>query len=330
MPRQARLDSPGTLHHVIVRGIERRDIFKNNHDRADMVTRMGKLVKETKTDIYAWSLMTNHIHLLIKSGPYGLSQFMMRLLTGYAINYNLRHRRYGYLFQNRYKSIICDEDVYFKELVRYIHLNPLRAEIVKNMTELDQYPWSGHSVIMGYKKRAWQDVNYVLSWFSPRKAKAKNIYRHYLKEGIMEGKRDDLVGGGLIRTLGGWSQVLSKRKSGKKIISDERILGQDEFVERILGEADKQLKRQLAINIIRIEAGKKILNACNREKISVEELRGGSRRGRVSDLRARLAIELVKDYGMTLAEAARQLGVSTSAISKIFARKYNINRSLSR
>jgi REP element-mobilizing transposase RayT len=121
MPRQARLDAPGTLHHVMVRGIEKRYIVDDNLDRENFVTRMGELCLETKTVIYAWALMSNHAHILLRSGPEGLSRYMRRLLSGYAITYNLRHRRYGHLFQNRYKSIVCEEDVYFKELVRYIH-----------------------------------------------------------------------------------------------------------------------------------------------------------------------------------------------------------------
>ena len=321
MPRQARLDTPGTLHHVIIRGIEKRNIFDDKYDRANIVVRIEELAKETGTSIYAWSLMTNHVHILLKSGPHGLSQFMRRLLTGYAITYNLRHRRYGHLFQNRYKSIICDEDVYFQQLVRYIHLNPLRANLVKNITELDRYPWSGHSVLIGHKKREWQDSDYVLSWFGKTKVGARKKYRRYVEDGIEEGNRDDLVGGGLIRTLGGWSQVLSHRKGNGKIVTDQRILGQGDFVERIIGEADKRIKSQVSVNERQINAEKKIHEACKAEGINIEELKGGSRRAHISDLRARLAIDLVTDHGLTLAESARQLGVSTSAVSKIFIRK---------
>jgi len=320
MPRQARLDSPGTLHHVIVRGIEKRNIVDDKSDRINITTRMGELALETETSIYAWSLMTNHMHILLKSGPYGLSKFMRRLLTGYAITYNIRHRRHGHLFQNRYKSIVCDEDVYFQELVRYIHLNPLRAKMVKSMSELDRYPWCGHSAIMGRKKREWQDIDYVLSWFGKNGDNARKIYRKYVKEGIEEGRRDDLVGGGLIRTLGGWSQVLSLRKSKDKVLSDERILGQDDFVERVIGEADKRIKAQISINERKVDAEKKIHEVCKRTGVNIEELKGGSRRGPLSELRARLALELVREYGLTLAETARQLGVSTSAVSQILIR----------
>jgi REP element-mobilizing transposase RayT len=285
---------------------------------------MGDLAQETGTSIYAWSVMTNHAHILLKSGPQGLPQFMRRFLTGYAITYNLRHRRKGHLFQNRYKSIVCDEDVYFQELVRYIHLNPLRAKIVKNLTELDRYPWCGHSVIMAKKKREWQGRDYVLLWFGKKEAEAKKAYRQYVKEGIEQGRREDLVGGGLVRTLGGWSQVLSLRKSNDKVLSDERILGSGEFVERIIDETDGRIKCQVSINERRINAEKAIREICKKEGINIEELRGGSRRERMSQIRSNLAIEFVENYGLTLAEAGRQLGVSTSAISKIFMRsKYS-------
>jgi REP element-mobilizing transposase RayT len=320
MPRQARLDSPGTLHHVIVRGIEKKEIVSDKYDKADFVKRMGELAQETGTSIYAWSLMTNHAHILLKSGPLGLSKYMRRFLTGYAITYNIRHKRHGHLFQNRYKSIVCDEDAYFQELVRYLHLNPLRAKIVKDMSALDRYFWCGHGVIMGTKRREWQDRNYVLAWFGTKESEAKRTYREYVKDGIEQGRREDLVGGGLIRTLGGWSQVLSLRRSKEKVLSDERILGSGEFVERILEEAENEVKYQVSINERRIKAEKKIQEICRREGLNKEELQGGSRRGRISRIRAQLAIELTERYGLSLAEAGRQLGVSTSAISRIFMR----------
>ncbi|MCD6297479.1 MAG: transposase [Deltaproteobacteria bacterium] len=320
MPRQARLDSPGTLHHVIMRGIEKKNIVDDKYDRANMVSRLGKLAEETKTSIYAWALMSNHMHILLKSGPHGLSQFMRRLLTGYAITYNIRHRRHGHLFQNRYKSIVCDEDSYFQELIRYIHLNPLRAKMVKSMSALDRYPWCGHSAVMGRKKVEWQEIDYVLSWFGKKKTIARKAYRRYVQDGIEDGRRDDLVGGGLVRTLGGWSQVLSLRKIKDKVLCDERILGRDEFVERIIAEADKRIIGQTSINERKINAKKKILEVCGKKGVSIEELKGGSRRGRLPEVRAQLSMELVRDYGLTLAETARQLGVSTSAISRIFER----------
>lgn len=149
MPRQARLDAPGTLHHVIVRGIEGREIVDDEKDRKKFVDLMGSLASETDTHIYAWALLTNHAHILLRSGPLGVSKYMKRLLTGYAVFYNRRHRRHGHLFQNRYKSIVVEEDPYFQELVRYIHLNPLRARMIDSFAKLNRYRWCGHSVILG-------------------------------------------------------------------------------------------------------------------------------------------------------------------------------------
>jgi REP element-mobilizing transposase RayT len=109
MPRQARLDAPGTLHHVMIRGIEKRNIVDDNWDRTAFVSRLGDQAKKTGTSIYAWSLLKNHAHFLLRSGYSGLPKFMRRFLTGYAVGYNRRHKRFGHLFQNRYKSILCED-----------------------------------------------------------------------------------------------------------------------------------------------------------------------------------------------------------------------------
>jgi len=101
MPRLARLDAPGILHHVILRGIERRKIFKDDQDRNNFLERLSDLLPATKTPCYAWALLPNHAHFLFQSGETGLSTLMRRLLTGYAVTFNRRHRRHGQLFQNR-------------------------------------------------------------------------------------------------------------------------------------------------------------------------------------------------------------------------------------
>jgi putative transposase len=321
MPRQARLDAPGTLHHVIIRGIEKRKIVDDKYDRKNFVTRVGDLASDTKTEIYAWSLMSNHAHILFKSGPQGISKYMRRLLSGYAISYNLRHKRHGHLFQNRYKSIVCEEDAYFQELVRYIHLNPLRARIVKDLSSLDRYPWCGHSVVMGKRKHEWQNVNYVLSWFGRKEGQARKAYREYVKNGLSDGRRPELVGGGLIRSIGGWSAVMSLRRSNDRVFSDERVLGSGEFVEKLIIEADERIKYQYSGNTQRKLAVKLIREVSEKEGINLKEMQLGSRRGRIPRMRSDLAYRLITEYGMTLAETGRQLGVSTSAISKILKRR---------
>jgi putative transposase len=127
MPRKSRIDAPGALHHVIARGIARREIFLADADRDDFLKRLADILMESKTACYAWVLIPNHLHLLLRTGTTPLSSVMKRVLTGYAVGFNRRHNRQGHLFQNRYKSILCQEEPYLLELVRYIHLNPLRA-----------------------------------------------------------------------------------------------------------------------------------------------------------------------------------------------------------
>lgn len=246
---------------------------------------------------------------------------MRRLLTGYAINYNLSHKRNGHLFQNRYKSIICEEDSYFRELVRYIHLNPLRAKLVENLDGLDQYLWSGHSVLVGKQKNDWQDKEYVLGWFGKSKKEALKAYRNYMKKGIGKGRRPELVGGGLVRSKGGWSQVKSMRRADFREKSDARILGSGEFVEQVVREASIKVKYQFTQNERKRKAEKYIAEVCKQERLNIIELRSGSRRQHLSRARALIANHIVTNFGVTLAEAARSLGVSTSAVSKMLNRQ---------
>jgi len=136
----------------MARGIERRKLFRDDKDRNSFLDRLAVILEETQTQCYAWALIPNHFHLLLRTGPTPLSKVMRRLMTGYAVTFNKRHKRSGHLFQNRYKSVVCEEDAYLLELIRYIHLNPLRAGLVKDLKELDKYPWTGHSAILGRRK----------------------------------------------------------------------------------------------------------------------------------------------------------------------------------
>lgn len=216
MPRTARIDIPGLLHHVIARGIERRDIFMDDEDRHSFVERLSSLLEKTETSCYAWGLMSNHVHLLLRPTRVKLSTFMLRLLTGHAVTFNLRHDRSGHLFQNRYKSIVCQEDEYLLQLIRYIHLNPLRVNMVADMKGLERYRWSGHRVLMGKQELPGQEVDYVLGLFWKSRSRARRRYKEFVADGIDEGKRDDLEG-----------------RAGNTEMADARMLGGEEFVEEI-------------------------------------------------------------------------------------------------
>lgn len=315
MPRGARLDAPGTLHHVIIRGIEKGNIVRDDEDRKEFLRRMGELALGTGTSIYAFALMTNHAHLLLKSGEQGLSSYMRRLLSGYAQYFNRRHQRVGHLFQNRYKSIICEEEAYFDKLVAYIHLNPLRAGLVHSFEELESYPWCGHAVLMNKIHYPWGDRDYVLLFFGNGEGEALHAYQEYLEEEHGVDREKELSGGGLLRSHGGWSQVQSMRKRGIKVLSDDRILGGDAFVREVLQDAEEEEKVLLSAKERSVQVTADIEEACRDAGVTVKALRSGSRKGSLPSVRKRLAEKFVHEYGFSLAETARQLWVTTAAVS---------------
>ncbi|MDT9547239.1 MAG: transposase [Chlorobium phaeovibrioides] len=321
MPRGPRLDAPGTLHHVMIRGIDRGNIFLDDTDRAEFLARMGRLAKASGTGVYAFALMSNHVHMLLKSSADGLSAFMRRLLSGYAQFFNRRHKRVGHLFQNRYKSIICEEDAYFEKLVAYINLNPLRAGLVGTLKELSLYPWSGHAVMMNELVREWMDREYVLRFFADSEGAARKAYLEFVEQEIDIDREQELSGGGLLRSQGGWSKVLSMRKSGEQAQGDDRILGGDKFVREIIREAENRTDVQSSGT-----KGQELLNeavkqACADAVISIAYLQSGSRSGELPLLRKALARKAVWEYGVSLAGTARQLGVTTSAVSQMLKKK---------
>jgi REP element-mobilizing transposase RayT len=177
MPRSSRIDAPGALHHIIVRGIGRRKIFVDDIDRSVFLDRLGTVLSKSGTLCYACALIPNHFYLLLRTGNTAIATVMRRLLTGYAMDYNRRHRRSGHLFQNRYKSILCQEEPYFLELVRYIHLNPFRAKLVSDLRQLDRYAYAGHAVLMGKTNNDWQKTDDVLLRFGKRLSHARKKYR---------------------------------------------------------------------------------------------------------------------------------------------------------
>ena len=182
MPRQGRIHVDGGIYHVMQRGIERKAIFQDDADRAEFIRRLSESLKETGGKCYGWALMPNHFHLLIRTGKKPLSSLMRKLLTGYALYFNRRHRRRGFLYQNRYKSVLCQEETYLLELVRYIHLNPLRAKLVKDMRGLNKYKWSGHSVLVGERKADWQTTDEILERFGSKRREAIDKYIKFVEE----------------------------------------------------------------------------------------------------------------------------------------------------
>ncbi len=298
MPRAARIDIPDLLQHVIVRGVNRCDIFRDDDDRSRFLRSLSKFLVQTGTECLAWSLMTNHFHLLLCPRQTRLAPLMRRLLTGYAIYYNLRHKRSGHLFQNRYKSIVCDEDAYLLELVRYIHLNPLRAGLVADLAALDEYAWSGHAVIMGNGELEGQVVDDVLALFATKRIKARCHYHQFIADGVLQGKRNDLT---------------SSSKRQTKLPDDpydDRILGDGDFIEEI--RTRQELKPVFST---KIAIGELIRRACTHFAIAPESLQRRTRASGIAEIRSiicYLAVRLIDHNG---AEVGRRLGLSRSGVS---------------
>jgi REP element-mobilizing transposase RayT len=320
MPRKSRIDAPGALHHIIVRGIDRSLIFRDEEDRRCFADRFGALLTETNTGCYAWALMPNHFHLLLRSGAQPVAGLMRRLLTGYAVGFNLRHRRWGHLFQNRYKSILCQQEPYLLELVRYIHLNPLRAKIVESLEALDDYPYCGHSVLIGRQPADWQDTRSILKRFGRRVGQARRAYREFVRKGIELGRRPELIGGGLIRSLGGWAEAKAQRSRRAYMKGDERILGDSEYVADVLRAADERLKKKYQLKAHGFDVDRVAERVAALLELSVEAVwAAGKHRGTVV-ARSLLCYWSVRGLGLSMSSLARRLGISPTSVSQSVAR----------
>jgi putative transposase len=207
MARKPRIEYPGAFFHIIVRGNNRENIFLNSTDYFRYLQKLGYFCEEGDTTLYAYCLMPNHIHLLVEMGKVSLSKVLQRFHTWYTLYFNRRYDRVGHLFQGRYKAILCDRDAYLLELVRYIHLNPLRAGLVE---VLEDYPWSSHRIYIGVDKSEAIDPSFVLGQLSRDPSAAKKSYKSFVMEAISQGRRQDLYK-----------------------VSDQRILGNEAFHKQV-------------------------------------------------------------------------------------------------
>lgn len=320
MPRHKRINLPGVIYHVISRGIEGGKIFRDNEDRDEFLRRLEIGLEKTGCQCIAWSLMPNHFHLLIRTGETALSDLMRSLLSGYAIYFNRRHHRHGYLYQNRYKSILCQEDVYLLELIRYIHLNPLRAALISDINALGKYDWTGHSVIVGKKKRNWQSVDEVLLKFSPKKASAITRYRKFVKDGIGMGQREDLTEGGLKRSAGGWEGIRALKQRRKYWRGDERILGSGDFVTKVLKAVEENVTKKEKLLREGWDIDRLAKKVSQEFGITEMELKSRSRAGILPVARGVLSFLGSHELSIAGAEIARYLRISRPAVSYLAKR----------
>lgn len=305
MARGPRLDAPGALHHVRARGIERRPIFLDDADRENFLARIGGLVETGALVAYAWALMPNHVHLLVRTGTQPLERAMRALLAGYATSFNRRHERAGHLFQNRYKSTLCEDEPYFLQLVQYIHLNPLPS-VVPDLAALARYPYTGHSVLLGHTIRDWQDIDTVLQRFEKSRVRGRLLYENFVARSAGE-SGSDLEGGGLVRSSSGWSHVEALRKGRERFSSDERILGTQPFVERVLQEMSPRPG-------LRFGQDEVIALVCRAVGIDCNALTGAGRAGEMSRARRGISYLWTMRLGGSGRDIARRLALNPASV----------------
>jgi putative transposase len=324
MPRQARIDYPSALHHVIVRGTQRDKIFHCKTDYEEFIARLERILSKTTTPCYAWTLMPNHFHLLLMTGNKPISHVMQSLLTGYAMYFNKRHQRCGHVYQNRYKSILCSYDSYLLELVRYIHLNPIRGGLVKDINGLENFQWSGHRTILGFQNRPWQYTKEVLQLFGKNYNNALKNYRQFIAEGIKNEKIINFDGGGLIRSTGGIWEIIKAKQSGESLYGDERMLGDSDFVENVLKftkeqESKRSLLTRKGTNIYHI-----LKRAANLLDIPIEQICSKNKNRKAVKARAIVCKWLNNELGMNAINIAKELNVTYQTVLKGFIRGQKI------
>ena len=295
MARKPRIEHEGALYHVITRGNQRQKIFR---DRDDYVKYLGVLAHyKERYDfyLYAYLLMNNHVHLLMETQKTPLSKILQGVNQRYTMYFNWRYRTIGHLFQGRYKAFICDKDEYLLSLIKYIHLNPVRAKISKTPGE---YQWSSHRNYVGWDEDGFVDVDRVLMMFSGNKRKARDLYRAYMSDsrGLRKEEVYDSVG--------------------------QNILGGDEFVERVMkrsrGLGIKPRGRK-DYSLLEIAGGVKM-----RFGISLEQLRGESKTEWVS-LGRKMMTLIAEGYGHKRKEIAEFMEKDPAVVTRYLREKQSLS-----
>jgi len=299
----ARRDAPGAVHHVLLRGIERGRIFLDDADREDFLARLDRNVFEAGAACLAWALIPNHVHMVLRTGQRPLSELMRRLDTGYARSFNLRHRRSGYLFENRFRSICIEDDAYLRVLIRYVHLNPLRAGLVPSLEALAAYRWAGHAGLMGRQRRGFHAVEEVLGWFGGELGVARAALICWMREGMQTAGDRPLLPAPASRATKGQS---------------EDAPGPRAALERAGGKLSEVRARELRARGWTLDA--LIEWVCAERGIDAGRLRRGGRSREESRARAVIGYLATRELGYTVLEISRAAGVGAGAMSRSIRR----------
>ena len=284
MARKPRLHESGGIYHVMLRGNGGQDIFFDDDDRGHFYLLLQQGVARYGHRVHGFCLMSNHVHLAIQVGEEPLAKIMQNLSFRYTRWVNQKQKRIGHLFQGRYKAIMVDRDAYLLELVRYIHLNPVRAKLVR---QPQNYAWSGHRAYLDQESLPWLTTDWVLGQFSTRLATSRKRYEAFLHEGRNEGRRDEFHCGG---------------------DSDQRILGDDRFVERALKISCPPARHITLDKLIKI--------VCHEYQLTELELASAGRAHQASEARCVVGWLAQKSGQITLTEVGKRFGRDVATLSR--------------
>jgi len=284
MGRRPRIFAPGLVYHVIVRGNQRQPTFLSDADYRAYVERLAKYRQKHGMVLWAYCLMPNHVHLLLETTGPPLAKFMQGVQQSYTQYFNRTHRKVGHVFQGRYKAIVCEKERYLVALIRYIHLNCVRAKLVARP---EQYSYSGHGAYLTGQATTVLDPTPGLEVFGGRRA-----YRQFVEEGIGEGHQGDYYA-----------------------VEDQRFLGSERFVtqmrEPMLEESLRRPTKSLARAVKAVAAAL---------QVDPTLLRGADRSWAASRQRTLVAYVLVRRMGYGVAEVAAQLGRDVTTVSVLLSR----------
>lgn len=291
MPRSLRLHVPGAFYHVTLRGNHRQNIFFSAADRGLLDSITAEVLGRFGARLHAYCWMTNHVHLLIQNGDTPLGQLMMRIAGRYAHTVQRRVHTTGHLFEKRYHPILVDADEYLLELLRYIHLNPVRAHMVKHPSD---YPWSSHRTYIGAIVQPWVTSDFALRLFHPQRHLAVAAYARFVEAPLPESLRSPF-------------EACNP--------NDPRILGSDDFAAKLLGTAWKPKSRKALADLI--------TEACQHFSVTEAALQSPSAQRHLTRARAWIAHEAITLRAASLSAVARHFNRTEAALRHSVKRHFN-------
>jgi putative transposase len=296
MARKPRIEYEGAFYHVIIRGNQRQKIFRDNQDYRKYLDIVSGYKKQYHYRLFAYVLMGNHVHLLVETQEVPLSKIQQGINQRYTMYFNRRYKTVGHLFQGRYKAILCDRDIYLLSLIKYIHLNPVRVKIVK-MPE--DYRWSSHR---NYSERFNDnavDTEQVLRMFSEEKSQARRLYKDFMRDGININKED------IYRTV------------------DQRILGDESFVEKISDKTEERIKEKRKKHEHSLEEIAKAIEAVL--GITIKQMREKGKDREIS-LGRKLMGLAAHEYGYKGRDVAKYLRKDPAIITRYLKERNNLTK----